>query len=279
MRPPALLRPSGLALLVLAGSLALGCASIPVHLHTETHIQHADGTAEHTSSDWEGTLDQLPAQLGKAGAQLGEVTAKMAKELTDVPPPGEVNLDELSPELAKYKGQKGRDFLVSAKDANGQPLKFQYVRLGIPAYDDFFRTSQELHALVYQATQVVGQMRQLAGKLLGAKIDAKANLAASVDKALGARGEADAGLVASLETMRDMGRALASILPRIGGKIGDLVAQGEALVLQAPTSITNPKLVAHLDLVKNGIVSSASVVKESGSLVLGLAKDLATFKA
>src|SRR4051812_14165826 len=99
-----------------AAAVSIGCDQIPVHMHTESHIQHADGTAEHKSSDWHGTLDQLPAQLGKAGKELGEVTAKMAKELTDVPPPGKVELKDLAPELAKYQGKRGEDFLVMAKD-------------------------------------------------------------------------------------------------------------------------------------------------------------------
>lgn len=269
--------PAFLAPLVL-GTLTVGCAAIPVHLHTETHIQNADGTVEHRSTDWEGTLDQLPAQLGKAGAELGDVTAKMAKQLTEVPPPGKVDLAELSPELAKFKGQRGADFLMAAKDENGRPITFEYVRLGVPAYDDFFRTTQEIYALVYQATQVVSQMRQLSGKLLDTKVDAKAELSASVDRALRMKGQADASLVTSLETMRDLGRALASILPRIGSKVGDLVAQGQALVAQAPTSLTNPKVVANLDLVKKGLLGSVAVVKESGGLVVSLGKDLAGFK-
>jgi hypothetical protein len=260
------------------GALVTGCAAIPIHLHTETHVQSADGTVEHRSSDWEGTLDQLPAQLGKAGAELGDVTAKLAKQLTEVPPPGEVDLAELSPELARFKGQRGADFLVSAKDAEGKPIRFQYVRLGVAAYDDFFRTAQELYALVYQATQVVSQMRQLSGKLLDAKVDASANLSASVDRALGLKGQADASLVTSLEGMRDMGRALAALLPRLGGKVTDLVAQGQALVTQAPTSLTNPKVVANLDLVKKGLLGSVSVLKESGGLAVSLGKDLAGFK-
>ena len=36
---------------------ALGCSHIPVTLHTETHVQHVDGTVEHKSSDWHGTLE------------------------------------------------------------------------------------------------------------------------------------------------------------------------------------------------------------------------------
>jgi hypothetical protein len=113
-----------LGLVVAAAFVGAGCSAIPVRMHTETHIQHADGSVEHRSSDWEGTLDQLPAQLGKAGKELGDVTAQMAKELTDVPPPGKVALGDLHPRLAKYQGQHGQDFLTDAKDEHGVPISF-----------------------------------------------------------------------------------------------------------------------------------------------------------
>src|SRR4051794_29417075 len=77
----------------------VGCDQIPVQMHTTTVIQHADGRVERKESHWRGTLDQLPAQMSKAGKELGDVTAQMAKELTDVPPPGKVELKDLSPEL------------------------------------------------------------------------------------------------------------------------------------------------------------------------------------
>ena len=144
-----------LALLSLGALFVVGCSAIPVQLHTETHLTHADGTVEHKSSDWHGTLDQLPEQLGKAGAELGDVTAQMAKELTDVPPPGKVELKDLSPALGKYQGKRGADFLSTAKDDKGEPISFEYVRLGQAEFDEFFKTSQEIHALVYQTAQVI----------------------------------------------------------------------------------------------------------------------------
>ena len=52
---------------------------------------------------------------------------------------------------------------------------------------------------------------------------------------------------------------------------------GQALVASAPTAITNPKVVAHLDLVKKGLVSSVKVLEESGSLMVGFTKDLSGF--
>ena len=262
--------------LVAASSLALGCSHIPVQMHTETHIQHADGTVEHKSSDWHGTLDQLPEQLGKAGAELADVTSKMAKELTDVPPPGKVELKDLSPELARYQGKRGADFLSTAKDPDGKPITFEYVRLGEPSYDEFFKTAQEIHALVYQTTQVVGQMRQIASKLLDTKIEANANLKAEVEKAL--QTDADMKAVANLKAMQELGGTLAVLVPEIGKKIAKLVQTGEALVASAATSITNPKVVTHLGLVKQGLVTSVTVIKESGELIVDFSKTLANFR-
>lgn len=253
-----------------------GCKYIPVKMHTETHVQHMDGTVEHKSSDWEGTLDQLPAQLGKAGRELGAVTATLAKELTEVPPPGNVTLHDVSPQMAPFEGKKGQDFLVSARDEKGKPISFQYVQLGVPQYDDFFRTAQEIHALVYQTTQVIAQMRQLTEKLLDTKIDARTELKASVDQALKVEG-GDTSLVARLDAMQTMGRMLADLVPQIVGKVTHLVSAGEQLVVSAPTTLTNPKVLAHLDLVKKGLVDSVVVIKESGGLLVDLGKNLTGF--
>jgi hypothetical protein len=259
----------------LAALAMLGCDQIPVHMHTESHVQHLDGTVEHKSSDWHGTLDQLPAQLAKAGKELGEVTAKMAKELTDVPPPGKVELKDLSPELQKYQGQRGADFLVSAKDGKGQPITFSYVRLGVNEYDEFFKTAQEIYALVYQTTQTISQMKQISSKVTGTKVESGADLKASVDKAMQAG--SDAKLQASLQNLSEMSRTLSTLVPQIATKLGKLISTGEALVANAASSLTNPKVVTHLGLVKEGLLSSIAVVKESASLMGGFGKDLAGF--
>ena len=137
--------------LPLVAFTALGCSSIPVQMHTSTTIQHSDGTVEHKETHWQGTLDQLPAQLGKAGKELGAVTAQMAKELTDVPPPGQVALDDLHPSLAKYKGQKDADFLMEAKDADGKPIEFK--RAGTAARWTFVVGKDG--TIVYKNTKVI----------------------------------------------------------------------------------------------------------------------------
>lgn len=265
-----------LAAPALLAALAVGCSAIPVKMHTETHVQHADGTVEHRSSDWEGTLDQLPAQLAKAGKELGDVTAQMAKELTDVPPPGEVKLADLDPALAKYKGKKGVDFIDHARDNDGKPLDFHYVRLDQPQFDEFFKTSQEIHALVHQTTHTVGQLRQVSAKVQGVDVDAKASLKAEVDKAM-AKGDGEAKASARLRELAEVGGSLGVLVPQIVSKIGKLVASGEQLVASAPTALTNPKVLAHLDLVKKGLVTSVTVVKESGQALGTFAGELAGF--
>jgi len=256
--------------------LAVGCGAIPVEMHTSTTVQHSDGTVEHKETHWHGTLDQLPAQMGKAGKEFGAVTAQMAKELTDVPPPGEVALDDLHPSLAKYKGQKGQDFLAHAKDDEGKKIEFKYVRLGVQQYDEFFKTAAEIYALIYQTTQIVGHMRQASGAILDTKVDASAELKASVDKALG-KGEADGEVTARLKGYAEQAQTLGVLIPQIAQKIAKLIQTGEALVASAASSITNPKIIAHLDLVKTGIVDSVKVIKESGGLMVNFSKDLSGF--
>lgn len=264
-------------LLLVVGVCGLGCDQIPVEMHTQSVVQHADGTVERKESHWKGTLDQLPAQLGKAGKELGEVTAKMAKELTDVPPPGKVELKDLDPNLAKYQGQKNADFLVAAKDSDGKPIPFQYVKLDQPSYDDFFRTAQEIYALVYQTTQVIGQMRQASSKIMAKEVKGGDDLKRNVDTAVATARISKDEAADQLVTMQEMATTLAVLVPQIAGKLAKLVQAGEALVAGAATSITNPKVLAHLGLVKEGLVDSIKVIKESGGLLGSFAKDLAGF--
>lgn len=267
----------GLVLGPVAGVCAAGCSYIPVKMHTESHIQHMDGTSEHKSSDWEGTLDQLPAQLAKAGKELGAVTAQLAKELTDVPPPGTVALQDIAPGLSQYQGQPGYDFLPTAKDDAGKPITFSYVRLGQREFDEFFKTAQEIYALIYETTQVVGQLRKDSAKLLDTKVDASAELKGAVDKAL-ARGDADAELTARVKGLAGVANVLGVLIPQLVAKVSKLAQTGEGLVASAATSLTNPKVLAHLDLVKTGLVDSVKVIKESGGLMVGFSKELTGFK-
>jgi hypothetical protein len=164
---------------------------------------------------------------------------------------------------------------VDAKAADGKPEDFSYVRIGVASYDDFFRTAQELHALTYQATKTVGRIRTLSKKVLGAPIDAGANLRVALDRAkVTATGQTKTDLV----KVGELASALATMIPEIVAKTDALVASGKRLVGDAPKDLTNPKLVLHLDLVKQGLVASSAVVKESGVAMASLMGELGSFR-
>lgn len=258
----------------LFASTTTGCNLIPVKVHTESTIVHSDGKVEHKEHDWEGTLDQLPAELSRAGAELADVTSKMAKELTDVPPPGHVALKDLGPGFEKFEGDPETNFLLVAKNDKGEKEDFEYVRLGVESYDDFFKTAQELHALTWEATQTTSHMRQFSSRALNEKIDPAANLRVAVDRASGANATAKT----ELSKLADLGVLLAAIVPEMAQKTAHLVQAGEKLVVGTPTALTNPKFATHLGLVKRGLVTSILVVKEAGGTMLGLGKELSPFK-
>jgi len=80
-------------------------------------------------------------------------------------------------------------------------------------------------------------------------------------------------------TVGELASALATSIPEIVAKTDALVASGKRLVGNAPKDLTNPKLVMHLDLVKQGLVASTSVVEQSGVAMADLMKDLGPFRA
>jgi hypothetical protein len=99
-------------------------------------------------------------------------------------------------------------------------------------------------------------------------------LSAEVEKAL--QGDAPSR-VGNLRAMQDMAHELSALVPQLASKIGKLVSAGEALVASTATSLTNPKIATHLGLVKEGLVTSVKVIKESGVLMVDLSKNLSGF--
>ena len=106
------------------------------------------------------------------------------------------------------------------------------------------------------------------------KVAPGANLRAVVERASGAHPTAKT----ELTRLAEMGALLAAILPEMATKTTHLVQAGEKLVAGAPGALTNPKFAMHLGLVKQGLTTSILVVKESGSAMVGLGKDLRPFK-
>ena len=231
---------------------------------------------EHHETHWSGTLDQLPAQISKAGDELSLATDRLIKELTEVPPPGKVTLGDLG--LQQFVGRPNCDFLSGAKDDDGKPISFQYIQLGVPSYDKFFKDAQTLYAILYQADQVVHRMAELSSKILGHKVEANAELNVSVSKALGVTGNSNSQvLVGQLEQMRELAVSLGPLVSQFVSKVAQLVSDGEQLIAGARASLTNPKVVLHLDSVVEGLGASVKVIRTSADLLGNLGSELTGF--
>ncbi len=238
--------------------------------------QHLDDHAD-DASGWDDVLEEMPADLGAATAELTETAAALVKEMTDLPAPGHVELKDLSADLARFQGKAGADFLAAAKREAGKASAFEYVVLGVPELDEFFKNAEETYALAYQATQALANLKRISSKALGAKVEAGPELQSQVAKALLLH--EPPAVAAELRALDEMSRTLARLVPEIGARAAKLVASGQALVAAAPATITNPKVLAHLGTVQQGVTRSLHVVKSSATLLEGLTKDLASFKS
>ena len=268
---------------LLAAALLLpsmwGCAVgklIPVNLNVTSERKGADGKVDRRQMHWQGTVADLPDGLNKAANELQDVTDELVRVLTEVPPPGTVALGDLGPGLSRFQGSGETDFLIAAKDKEGKPISFQYVRLGIPTYDDFFKQAQLVYALTYQASHTARRLGTLAGKILSTEIDASAELGGAAKEALRLEGRAnvDASLVGKLRITYDLGSQVAPLVVSFPTQIVKLIMTGQSLIANAPTTITNPKVLVHLDLVKKGLFDSITVIKDSGEQIVALASVL-----
>jgi hypothetical protein len=222
-------------------------------------------------------LEDMPGAISEAADEMAAVTAKLIKKLTDVPPPGKVKLGDLGAGFKDFEGQKEFDFVMQAKEGD-KPIEFQYVQIGVPDYDKFFKTTAEIYALTYQTKQSLNRMRLLASAVLDEDISASASVSAAVDRALGsAQAEAKGDLTANLKQFKAIGQMLASVVPAIVDKVSTLVSLGQKLILGAPTAITNPKVVLHLGLIKEGLGDSVKVIQEAGKNLGGIVADLGNF--
>ncbi len=237
---------------------------------TETKHQEFD--------DWQ----EMKVAMDASAKEFRATTKELLKKLVEAPPPGEVVLGDLSPSLANFEGNTDFDFLAAVK-ANGGTEDFHYVQIGVPSYDAFFKAAAEFHAFVYQTREAIKKLRVMAHATLSGDVEVDISLGElvrmAVERAGGGEvtGEAS-GVEAHFSGMVDLGLQIARSAPEFVRKTKDLVVTGQQLVTAAPTSITNPKTVLHLDLIVKGLGQSVAVVGDSGKLLGELAVDLATLK-
>ncbi len=225
--------------------------------------------------------------LAVSAKELRATTKDLISKLTEAPPPGQVKLSDLSASFADFEGDANLDFLASAESDPDHPA-FSYVRIGVPSFDDFFQAAAEFHAFVYQTHEAIDKLRALARARIqattGGRVKAKISLGDLVSLALEKSGhgelagEAGEGVPDDLLQMRDLGLALGRSAPQFVQKTQRLIQTGRALVVAAPSSITNPKTVLHLDLIKKGLEDSVLVVGDSGKLLGDMVKQLGTLR-
>jgi hypothetical protein len=265
-----------LTVIATAGALCAGCGMIDVKGKTHMKVTKNGETVAEKEVEFD-SLEELPGALKETASAFGETTAVLIKELTEAPPPGSVKLGALNPGLARFEGKQGFDFLMQASQEAGVD-KFQYVQIGVPSYDMFFKDCAEFYALVFQTTQAVGRMKKLAGQLLQADVSAAVDMRALLEQATGAPAAShQLNTRMSLQLLGEMASALSSSVQALVAKTQQLVASGEQLIMGAPASITNPKTVIHLDLIVQGLRDSVAMVVESGKLVPELVNNISGF--
>jgi hypothetical protein len=215
---------------------------------------------------FDGWAEMFQAMDGAARAS-GKVAGAMVEKLTSVPPPGHVTIVDLSPGLAQFSGKSTDALATATKD---DPEKFRYVQIGVRPYDDFFKASAELYGFVFQVRQT----------LVG--LDARASAVAQGEGKLSSRVDAafttaSADAKAELQEWKEMSAQLAGLASDFGKKIGALTTAAQELVAAAPATIVQPKLVAHVDLVVEGVKSSASMVTTAGKLLVETGGELSGF--
>jgi len=258
-------------LLALAAS---GCGMIPIKgkIKTVTTVNGKTTTREVKFDK----LEDLPGALSSAAGDLQATTGELVKQLTEAPPPGEVQLGQLAPALKPYEGDAQLDFL---KAGRAQKVSdFKYVRIGVPSYDGFFRSSAEFYALAYQTRQSVARLRQISGALLEKEPGEDVSLAKLVSEALAVKATPkNRKLHGQLAAVKKMTVVLARSAPLLVKKSQALVASGQQLIAGAAASITNPKTALHLDLIKEGLEQSVAVITESAGLLGELTGELSGF--
>lgn len=289
-------------LLALTGALALpGCGGKLKGMFqfqgtiTKTKM-NADGTTTTETKEYDD-WDEMKADLAIAGKELRATTKELITKLTDVPPPGQVKLGDLSESFAQYEGHALMDFLAPGA-GEGNVDGFAYVQIGVPSYDEFFKAAAEFHAFVHQTKESILKLRALAQARIQAttngRVEAKMSLgdvvALALRQAPGAAGDvagdAAAGFGAELGEgapddlleMRDLALSIGRSAPEFIDKTQRLVETGRQLVTAAPTSIVNPKVVLHLDLIVKGLEDSVKVVGSSGKMLGELVKELTTLR-
>lgn len=250
---------------------AAGCESLGLKANIVSFksINGKTEVKQREAKNW----DEFKSAMGEVGTDFSDVakaagatTGELVKALVDAPPPGKVKLQDLDPGLAKFEGNEKLDFIAAAAKKPDAPYDFTYVQIGVPSYDEFFKTAAEAYALAFQMTETARRIRVASGALTGEKQDdAKPKDAA--EKARSVQATDDNKEMADYFGQLDGMYQLVGVQGvKLVGKTAQLVQKGQALIAGAPASITNPKTVLHIKLIIKGLEQSIGLIKDGATL-------------
>jgi hypothetical protein len=255
-----------------AGCEAIGLKANIVSMKSingKTEVKHRE------AKNW----DEFKSAMGEVGTDFGDVakaagatTGELVKVLTEAPPPGKVTLSALDPSLKKWEGNEKLDFIAAAKKQKKEGgYDFTYVQIGVPSYDNFFKTVAEAYGLAFQMKETGRRIKLAAGTISGNKLDDSSKPADDIEKAkAGKDADDDKEVTEYFDELEGVFTVTAKLGIKLVGKMAELVGAGQQLIMGAPSSITNPKTVIHIKLIVKGLEQSVDLVKSAG----GWIKDL-----
>lgn len=232
---------------------------------TTTRIREAKNWEE-----FEDAMGEVATDFSDFAKKVGATTAELVKKLVEVPPPGQVELGQLSTTLAPYQGDVRYDYIKVARMNPNAEYDFKYVQLGMAEYDNFFRASAEMYATAYQLAETGRHVHLAAASANGedppSDVD-KGTRKIRRSEVRESLSRIDTSVSTGAQKLATLWQAMAELGGRLAAKSGETAAAGAALVASAPAQILNPKLVLHLDLIVKGLEQSVSLVKDTGKLL------------
>jgi hypothetical protein len=223
--------------------------------------------------EFEQAMGEVATDFSDFAKKVGATTAELVEALVDVPPPGEVQIGQLSPSLKPYEGDVRYDYLKVARMNPNAEYDFKYVQIGMPEYDNFFRSSAEMYATAYQLVETGRHVHLASANLKGEEASSDVENGdrkikrGEVEHAFEEMSSATGKAAEGVEALKTMWMSTAELAAQLASKAAETAQTGVALVSSAPSQILNPKLALHLDLIVKGLEQSVSMVKDTGVLL------------
>lgn len=254
-----------------------GCESLGLKAHIVSFKSMNGKTEvkERDAKNWDefkSAMNEVGTDFSDVAKEVGSTTTKLVKALVDAPPPGKVKLSHVDSSLAKFEGNEKLDFIAAATKKADAPYDFTYVQIGVPSYDGFFKAAAETYALAFQMKETSRRLRLASGALTGTKPADSDKTTDAVEKARKvAPSDDNKDAAAYMDQLDGMYQLVAVQGVNFAKKCVELVSKGQALIVGAPSSITNPKTVLHIKLIVKGLEQSVGLIKDSAKLMSELA--------